>query len=85
MSSPPIKNQESLNVGKWPELLLKEYLGNFTVDGQKDIRMSQRNPSSNNTLTFLIIQDIAIVNGKNGNGKMEKMEMEKIIFIIKIS
>lgn len=45
-------------------MLLQEYLGNFTVDGQKDIRMSQRNPSSNNTLTFLIIQDIAIENGK---------------------
>lgn len=38
----------------------------FYSDGQKDTRMSQRNPSSNNTLTFLIIQDIAIVKGKNG-------------------
>ena len=50
-------------------MLLKEYLGGFTVDGQKDTRMSQRNPSSNNTLTFLIVQDIAIVKGKMGYNK----------------
>ena len=69
MSSPPRKNQESPNVGKWPDLLLKEYFGGFTVDGQKDTRMGQRNPSSKNTLTFLIVQDIAIVKGKMGYNK----------------
>ena len=66
-------------------MLLKEYLGNFTVDGQKDIRMSQRNPSSNNTLTFLIIQDIAIVNGKNGNGKNYFYNKNKLGIIINMT